>query len=187
MKKMLVFLILIMICSVNVFATSTYIDQETGTEITLPENWSEVPLLKERKYLDAKFMNSDKTGIVTYSRCDIATEVFSKTEAEELRKYLNMSIMSIEDAKEILGEEGYTSIEKVTYNDVEYFKAELTTTHTLNGQEYAVEQLQFIHFNNAGPIILQLTKQHILSVMMILSLLLKVLNTHTPKNLILIT
>ena len=184
---MLVFLILIMICSVNVFATSTYIDQETGTEITLPENWSEVPLLKERKYLDAKFMNSDKTGIVTYSRCDIATEVFSKTEAEELRKYLNMSIMSIEDAKEILGEEGYTSIEKVTYNDVEYFKAELTTTHTLNGQEYAVEQLQFIHFNNAGPIILQLTKQHILSVMMILSLLLKVLNTHTPKNLILIT
>ncbi len=135
-----------MVCSSNVFAASTYIDQETGTEITLPENWSEVPLLQERQYLDAKFMNKSRTVVITYSSYDIATEIFLEAETEEVRKYLNMSAMTIEDAKELLSGAGYSNIEKVTYNDVDYFKAELTPT--LNGQEYDIEQLHFLHFNN---------------------------------------
>ena len=148
MKKMTIFLILIMICSTNVFASSIYIDKETGTEITLPENWSEVPLFKERQYVDAKFMNSDETAIITYGSYDITSEGFSEDEAKELREYLNMSYMTIDDAKAFLGEEGFSNIEKVTYNGVDYFKAEMKTTQTIEGQEYTVEQIQFIHFNN---------------------------------------
>ena len=139
---------LIIISSVNVFAASTYTDQETGVEISLPENWSEVPFLKERQYLDAKFMNSKKTAMITYSSYDIAQEAFSGMELDALRKYLNMSLLSVDDVKELWKEEGYSNIEKVTYNGVEYFKAELISTQTLNDQEYTVEQLQFSHFNN---------------------------------------
>lgn len=148
MKKILLFIIVIMICSTSVFASSIYVDKETGTEITLPDNWSEVPLLKERQYIDAKFMNSDETAIVTYGSYDLTSEGFSEDEAKELRAYLNMSYMTIDDAKEYFGEEGFSNIEKVTYNGVDYFKAEMKTTQTIEGQQYEVEQIQFIHFNN---------------------------------------
>ena len=147
MKKVVSFIILVIICSTNVFASSIYIDQKTGMEITLPENWSEVPLIKERQYIDAKFMNIDKTAIITYGSYDIASE-FSEDESEGLRDYLNMSFMTIDDAREVLGEEGFSNIEKVTYNGIDYFKSELKVAQNLEGQEYIVEQIQFIHFND---------------------------------------
>ncbi len=148
MKKILIAIVLILMCSINVFATSIYIDQDTGTRITLPENWSEIPLLKERQYIDAKFINSDETAIIIYGSYDLTTGVSSKDEAEILRDYLNMSFMTIDDAKEILGEEGFSNIEEVTYNGVDYFKAESKATQTISGYETTIEQIQFIHYNN---------------------------------------
>ena len=147
-KRVLIAIVLILMCSINVFASSIYIDQDTGTRFTLPDNWSEIPLSKERQYIDAKFINDDETAIIIYGSYDLTTEVSSKDEVEILRDYLDMSFITIDDAKEILGEEGFSNIEKVTYNGVDYFKAEMKTTQTIAEYETTIEQIQFIHYNN---------------------------------------
>ena len=145
MKKILLIFLLIMSFSINiVFAVSTYIDPKTGAEFNLPEIWEEVPFNEESEYLDAKFMNKDKTAFVTYSSYNVLEEDVGGEELDELRDFLDMSTLDIDYVANLFEEQGYNNVEKVTYNEVDYFKAEMKSSETFNGQQ--AEEVLLVHF-----------------------------------------
>ena len=149
MKKGLFLFTLIMICCANiVFAVSTYIDPQSGVELNLPDGWEEIYSGKEDRGFSAHFKNSDETVIFTYCSEDYSLmEGLSKEEAEELRNEFDMSALEFDEIKKEYVKNGFSNIEKVTFNGVDYVKYEAENMRdTFNGQEYIPVQL--IHFRN---------------------------------------
>lgn len=117
--------------SINVYAqtsypTYTYTDTDSGVSFTVPEGWYEKEFLTKGEYLDAKFANSNKAGVlIMFGGNDLWSAMEPSERIGLSRADLNNSYFTVSYIAEML----LTTPDKVkmvTYNQAEYYR---TTTH----------------------------------------------------------
>lgn len=99
-----------------------YKDNNTGVEFTLPENWVESELLKERKYIDVKFTyNSDPEICILYGSFNFMDEIPENERKGYNRQSINNSMFSEADLAEMMNISP-GDVQKETFGGKEYFK-----------------------------------------------------------------
>ena len=101
----------------------TYTDPENGTVFTVPANWEQGNLSKERETLDVIFSSTQESGCsIMYGSVD----VWAATSAEDRKGYtradIDNSIFSKEDIAEINGIP-VSQVELITLGGHDYYKA----------------------------------------------------------------
>ena len=99
-----------------------YTDIDTNTEFTVPANWYEEELSKEREFIDVKFMSAKEEGMtIIYGSTD-AWEMMTEEERDgATRSDINNSAFTLEDMTELFGVDK-DDILRVRYNGVEYYQ-----------------------------------------------------------------
>lgn len=112
--------------------SSVYTDKETGVSFTVPANWKETPLSKEREVLRAKFSSTEEAGLsMMYGYVDFYP-VFHELGVFPgyLREEINQKAFTLQDMSILLSiaeaaSEGDTKAPQVTgvqYGGIDYFK-----------------------------------------------------------------
>ncbi|MEL7610061.1 MAG: zinc ribbon domain-containing protein [Bacillota bacterium] len=126
----------------------TYTDLETQTTFTVPANWAETALSKQREFIDVKFTSNEEAGMsIMYGSYDAWGAMTASERAGYTRSDMNSAFFTTEDVAEIYGISP-SNIEIVTYGGVEYFKATVTTTDTIYGTDLTVTMTQLLLVNN---------------------------------------
>ena len=97
MKKILAIILvalLLLSFGISVSATSnTYIDPETNVKFTVPANWTEKALSKDREYIDVKFVSSEAEGMsILYGSTDVWSKMSSSDKVGYKRSDLNINV-----------------------------------------------------------------------------------------------
>ena len=126
----------------------TYIDSETKVKFTVPANWTEKDLSKDREYIDVKFVSSEEEGMsILYGSTDIWAKMSSSDKVGYKRSDLNNSMFTNADIAEMAGT-STAKVKKVTYNGVQCFQAESTTTSEVYGLNITVTMTHVIYYDN---------------------------------------
>ena len=128
--------------------TSVYTDPETGTKFTLPANWKEGDFTKDREYWDAKFVPYDENGLsILYGSNDLWGKMSASDRQGYTRADLNNSQFTAADIAEIIGSKS-SNVKKVTYNNIQHFQTEITTTTELYGYPLTITMTHVIYIEN---------------------------------------
>ena len=126
----------------------TYIDSETKVKFTVPANWTEKDLSKDREYIDVKFVSSEEEGMsILYGSTDIWAKMSSSDKVGYKRSDLNNSMFTNADIAEMAGT-STAKVKKVTYNGVQCFQAESTTTSEVYGLNITLTVTHVIYYDN---------------------------------------
>ena len=152
MKKIfsiLVAILLLLSLSMGVSATSyTYKDAETDVSFTVPDNWTQKALSKDREYIDVKFVSNVAEGMsILYGSTDVWAKMPSSDRAGYKRSDLNNSMFTNADIAEMAGT-STSKVKRVSYNGVQCFQAESTTTSDIYGLEISVTMTHVIYYDN---------------------------------------
>ena len=152
MKKILVItftVLLLLSLSLGVSAASyVYTDSETNVKFTVPTNWTEKALSKDREYIDVKFVSTKNEGMsILYGSTDVWSKMPSSDKAGYKRSDLNNSMFTNADIAEMTGT-SVSKVKKVTYNGAQCFQAESTTTSELYGVKITVTMTHVIYYDN---------------------------------------
>lgn len=152
MKKILAIILttlLLLSFSISVSAASnTYTDLETKVKFTVPVNWTQKALSKDREYIDVKFVSSEAEGMsILYGSTDIWSKMPASERVGYKRSDLNNSTFTNADIAEMVGTSA-AKVKKVTYNGVQCFQAESTTTSEIYGFEITATMTHIIRLDN---------------------------------------
>ncbi len=152
MKKILAIILttlLLLSFSISVSAASnTYTDLETKVKFTVPANWTQKALSKDREYIDVKFVSSEAEGMsILYGSTDIWSKMPASERVGYKRSDLNNSTFTNADIAEMVGTSA-AKVKKVTYNGVQCFQAESTTTSEIYGFEITATMTHIIYYDN---------------------------------------
>ena len=126
----------------------TYTDLETKVKFTVPANWTEKALSKDREYIDVKFVSDEEEGMsILYGSTDIWSKMSSSDKVGYKRSDLNNSMFTNADIAEMAGT-STSKVKKVTYNGVQCFQAESTTTSEVYGYDITVTMTHVIYYDN---------------------------------------
>lgn len=105
----------------------TYTDEDTGASFVIPSTWTELPLSKERKFIDTKFSGDGATAM--YGSVDVWSVLTEDDKSGKTRADFD-SMEDLEgDFSEILGYSGPDgSAQSIVLNGVEYFVLSLPVT-----------------------------------------------------------
>lgn len=135
--------------------TYTYTDFDTGLTFTVPENWREKPLSKERLYLDVKFVPENEDGnMIIYGSYDMWEEMSDTDKVGYTRADINSSAFTKSDIAEMAGVVG-SDISVISYNGIEYFQCEMTASTELDGVDYEATITQLLLINDGWMHIFQ--------------------------------
>lgn len=136
MKKLyslIVILAILIVFPVTVFANKEpflYKDNDTGVEFSVPANWTQEALSKEREFLDVKFTSDRDAGkSILYGSTDLWAELSSSERDGLSRSDLNNSVFSMDEIADAMGVT-QSDLSKVTYGGSEYYQYVLGTTVT---------------------------------------------------------
>ncbi len=116
-----------------------YTDVKTNTKFTVPANWYEKELSKEREFIDVKFVSSKEEGmIIIYGSTDLWGMLPPEEQKWSSRSELNNSAFTISDIATLYGID-QTLISKKTYNGIDYFQATVRQTTDMYGVTFTVE------------------------------------------------
>lgn len=125
-----------------------YTDSDSGVTFTVPNNWKEEPFTKEREFIDVKFISTKEDGgTMIYGSVDIWEKM---TESEKIG-YTRSDINNSEFTKSDIAAMYNTTTDKisiVTYNGVQYFKAETNYTSDSYGVDITVKMTQLVYIDN---------------------------------------
>ena len=152
MKKILtIILITLLLLSFSIgvsAASNTYTDLETKVKFTVPANWTAKSLSKDREYIDVKFVSSQAEGMsILYGSTDIWSKMSASDRAGYKRSDLNNSMFTNADIAEMAGT-STAKVKKATYNGVQCFQAESTTTSEIYGFEITATMTHIIYYDN---------------------------------------
>lgn len=100
----------------------TYTDKTSGASFTVPANWEQVPLSKERDIIKAKFLSTQEEGCtITYGCADVWTEASAEDRKRYTRSDMNNSFLSKEEIAEINGI-SVSQVELVILGGKDYYK-----------------------------------------------------------------
>lgn len=134
----------------------TYSDEETGVSFTIPKNWSEKPFLKDKEYLDVKFVHDeDPLLMITYCSIDLWAKMpMSERNAFSSRSELDMSYFdSISNDELVKTLSEYTGFNVIRakikqLNGEKYFEVTQQQTVNINGMTTNINQTQMLHIKN---------------------------------------
>ena len=121
-----------------------YIDKDTGLKFTVPENYTQTELSKEREFIDVKFVyNDDYAKSIMYG----STDLWRKLTASEKFGLSRSDIDSDYYSKEIYEELG-ENVESIQLGGRKYFKYTESTTNNDLGFDVSIIQTSLIHIDN---------------------------------------
>ena len=136
----------------------TYTDEETGISFTVPANWSQKELSKERETLDVKFVSDKDVGFsILYGSTDILGALPASERAGFTREDID-TMLTKEDIAEMLGVAG-GQLNTVSYGGKQYYKTEVSNSSVKFGMEikthltvlFKIENGYMITFQYGGP------------------------------------
>lgn len=133
----------------------THTDTNSGMTFTVPANWVETPMNKEREYIDAKFTSNLDDGLcIIFMSEDLYEseefkEEFSATEKLLLtRDMVGNDLFTKADIAEMCGcKEKDVSL--VTYGGKEYYSAEVVTSSTAYGLTVSTPMVFLVRCENS--------------------------------------
>ena len=126
----------------------TYTDPETKVKFTVPTNWTQKALSKDREYIDVKFVSSEEEGMsILYGSTDIWSKMSAADRAGGERADINNSMFTNADIAEMTGA-SISKVKQVTYNDVNYFQAESISTSDVYGYDITIAVTHAIYIDN---------------------------------------
>lgn len=125
-----------------------YHDKETGIEFTVPANWTQGELSKDREYIDVRFNSNKEEGLsIFYGSTDMWSKMSSDERKGISRSDINGSILSLEEIAEAIGIEK-SDISNVTYGGKEYYKYINKTSSSIYGANFEVMTTCFARIEN---------------------------------------
>ena len=125
-----------------------YLDKDTGVKFTVPANWPEKELSKDREFIDVKFASTEEEGLVImYGSTDLWSQMSASDKAGYSRSDFDNSQFTISDMEEYFAV-GTGKVSKVIYNGIEYFIATQTATQEMYGTEFTVDMTRVVRFQN---------------------------------------
>ncbi len=125
-----------------------FTDKNTGVKFTVPANWSQAELSKEREFISAKFTSNLEGGLsILFGGHDLWNELSASDKQGLSRTDLNNSAFSKSDIAEMLGVQA-KDISTVTYSGKEYFKGIVTSTQSVSGISMTITMTQLYYFDN---------------------------------------
>lgn len=125
-----------------------YTDVDTNTKFTVPANWYEEELSKEREFIDVKFVSSEEEGMsIIYGSTDLLGMLTPEEQKGISRFELNNSAFTISDIATLYGIDE-DLITKETYNGKDYFQATVKQTTDMYGATFTVEMTCVIRIEN---------------------------------------
>lgn len=126
----------------------TYTDPTTNVKFSVPANWIEKDFSKDREYIDVKFVSNEEEGMsIIYGSEDLWSKMTAVERADTSRSEINNSAFTIAEIAEIFGTSS-NNVKKVTYNNIQYYQAELIKTSELYGYDFTVTFTQLIYIDN---------------------------------------
>ncbi len=130
-----------------------YTDNETGVTFTVPENWSQEPVSEDKNNIDAKFVYADHTNMV-YTSVDIWSQMPAYEKAGKTRADVDNSYLTKLELAEMY-DVPFSDISMVTYNGIEFFKYNHSTSTAASGLEINVTITQLLRFENGWMYLFQ--------------------------------
>lgn len=126
----------------------TYTDNDTGVSFTVPANWTQEPLSKDRETIDVKFVSTKDAGrIICYGSVDFWGQMTDNEKRGYTRKDFNNYIFSVADIAEMYGTTA-DNVSLVTYNGIQYYKIEATASADMYGLEFSATMTQLVLLDN---------------------------------------
>lgn len=125
-----------------------YTDTDTNTKFTVPANWYEDELSKNREYIDVKFASGEEEGLVImYGSTDLWSSMSSSDKIGLKRSDFDSSQFTVSDMEEYFGVDA-GKVSKATYNGTEYFTAVQSCKQEMYGTSFLVEITRVVRFHN---------------------------------------
>ncbi len=129
-------------------AAFKYSDSITGAVFTVPRNWKQEELSKEREIIKAKFISNEDPGlIILYGSVDLWEAMAESERIGFSRSDINNSALSKEDVSQMLGVKP-AEVEMVSFGGTEYFKASSVTEGDFYGYTLSVKMTTLYRFDN---------------------------------------
>ena len=125
-----------------------YTDTKTNTKFTVPANWYEKELSKERDTIDVKFVSSKEEGMtIMYGSVDVWEALTDDEKVGATRSDISNDAFTIDDIAELYGIDK-SKVSMVEYNGIEYFQFTFKQTTELYGIEFSPEMTILLRFEN---------------------------------------
>ena len=128
-----------------------YKDSRSGTSFTVPRNWVEKSLSKERTYITAKFADNTSAGTtIVYGGFDMWEAMTPAERFGTSRSALNSDYMDADEMYSLLEEIGCekNSISKVTFGDYEYYRATYKGERSEFDLDFVIEIISFVRIQD---------------------------------------
>lgn len=125
-----------------------YTDTDSGVTFTVPANWKQEELSKDREYIDVKFASTEEDGcIILYGSADLWAKMSAADKIGVTRSDLNNTALTQSDVAEMYGISA-DKVTTVTYNGTQYFKGEINLTADLLGVDVNASMTMLFYFDN---------------------------------------
>ncbi len=135
-----------------------YTDDERGVSFTVPANWKEEPLNKERDVLKAKFASTQEQGLlIMYGWLDFYPVIEELgLSADYPRETVNQDFLTLEDMNLLVGlskeeaEDGneLSDVTAVTYGGIDYFQVTQKASAEMYGFTMSGSMIVLYHFDH---------------------------------------
>lgn len=134
----------------------TYTDSTSGMTFTVPANWVEEPMFKEREFIDAKFVSTLEEGMcIIFASEDMLGDTFlGETDISAFEKFLvsrsdlNNSALTKAEIAAMIPDAKANSVSMEIYGNKEYFACETITSGTANGLTVTLPMTYLIRIEN---------------------------------------
>ena len=124
-----------------------YTSPQTSISFTVPQNWQQEELSKEREILEAKFSAvNDGGNMIMYGCEDIWAAMPASEKVGLTRQKINQSYITATELKEMI--ECEETVKTATYNGVQYYHIEEPVQREVFGISYNSVMTQMIRIDN---------------------------------------
>lgn len=125
-----------------------YTDVDTGLTFTVPANWKQEEMSKERNFIDAKFVSTKEDGnVIIYGSSDMWEGIPASERVGYSRSDLNNSAFTKSDIAEMYNTTA-DKISLVEYNGIEYYIGEMTGSSEVYGLDLTMTMTRAVHIDN---------------------------------------
>ncbi len=125
-----------------------YTDTDSGVTFTVPADWKQEALSKDREFIDVKFVSTKEDGCtMIYGSTDIWAQMPASDRAGYTRSDLNNSAFTDADIAAMYS----TTADKIstdTYNGTQYFKVEANYSSDAYGVDITIGMTQLVYIDN---------------------------------------
>ncbi len=132
-----------------------YTDIDSGMTFTVPANWKQEAFSKDREFIDVKFVSTKEDGAtIIYGSTDMWSMMSASDKVGYTRSDLNNSAFTKSDIAEMCSTTA-DKISVVTYNGIQYYKGELTSSQEAYGLDFSITMTELVYIDNGWMYVFQ--------------------------------